>query len=56
MQQYNHLSLGRLEEGVFDVVEENVHAVTLQRRVAKTVGVSLKGALRQNNIISITAA
>jgi hypothetical protein len=57
VQQHDHLSLGRLEEGVLDVVEENVHTITLQRRVAKTVGVSLKGALKQNNNnISITAA
>ena len=49
MQQYDHLSLGWLEEGVFDIVEEDVHTVTLQGRVAKTIGVSLKGTLQQNN-------
>ena len=34
MQHHDHLSLGGLEEGVLDVVEEDVHTVPLQRRVA----------------------
>ena len=48
VQQDDHLSLGRLEEGVLDVVEEYVHSVPLESGVAKTVGVSLKGALQQS--------
>ena len=56
VQQYDHLSLGGLEEGVLHVVEENVDTVTLQRRVAKTVGVSLKGTLNEQISSNHTAA
>ena len=47
VQQNNHLPFGGLEEGVLHVVEEDVHTVALQCRVAQTVGVSLEGALKQ---------
>ena len=47
VQQNNHLPFGGLEEGMLHVVEEDVHTVALQRRVAQTVGVSLEGALNQ---------
>ena len=45
MQQDNHLSLGGLEEGVFDVIEENVHSVSLQSGVAKAIAVGFQRAL-----------
>ena len=45
MQEYDHLSLGWLEEAVLDVVEENVHPVSLQSGVAESIVVRLKGAL-----------
>ena len=47
VQQNNHLPFGGLEEGMLHVVEEDVHTVALQRRVAQTIGVSLEGALNQ---------
>ena len=45
MQEYDHLPLGWLEEAVLDVVEENVHPVSLQSGVAESIVVRLEGAL-----------
>ena len=34
VQQYDHLSLGWLEKGMFNIIKEDVHTVSLQRRIA----------------------
>ena len=52
VQHHNHLSFGGLEEGMFDIVEENVHSISLQCCVAKPVSVSLKGALEKTSKFS----
>ena len=45
MKKDDHLPLRWLEEAVLDVVEENVHPVSLQSGVAETVVVGLESAL-----------
>ena len=41
----DHLFPGRLEEGVFDVVVEDVDFVSLYGRVAKAIGVCFQNTL-----------
>jgi len=45
MEEDNHLPLGGLEEGVLQVVEQDVHTITLQCCVAQPIYVGLKSAL-----------
>ena len=45
VQQDDHLSFGWLEEAVLDIVEENVHPVSLQSGVAESIVVCFECAL-----------
>lgn len=44
MEQYNHFSVARLIESVFDVVVQYVHLIATDRYEPETVGVRLQCA------------
>lgn len=44
MQQYNHLSIARLKEGILDIIIKNIDLIPSNRREPEPIGMRFEGA------------